>query len=168
MNIVIFGATDGLYALDVSNGKTKWATFKIRGGITTNLVLAHDTVYFGGGNGRLYAIDPKTGTSRGSVWRQGGVDGIPYGEINSDITQEGDNIYFVNGDSILYNVSLANGGKRWATRLETTYGRAATPIINNDALYISTGSALTCVTWKWANPMGSSYARRYFGSTRSR
>ena len=47
----------------------------------TRPLLQGDTVYFASTNGRMYAVDAKTGAPRGGAWSQGGKEGIEVGEV---------------------------------------------------------------------------------------
>lgn len=139
---VYFSAADGVYALDAATGKQKWLRFKIDSGVYTNIVAYNDLIIFGGSNGRLYALDAKTGKAQGAPWASKGTAGIEVGDFITDLAVSDDLLYFITNDQVLHAFSLVNGSRRWAVRMTGANIRISTPVVSGESLYIATGSRL--------------------------
>lgn len=139
---VFFSAGDGLYALNASDGKPRWPYYNVKGGALTPPHILGDTVYFAGTNGRLYAVDPKTGASKGGIWKQGNTEGIEIGDLVADYAQSDDMIYFVSADGILSSLSLTTGVRKWAQRLQEADPRVSMPVLSGESLFLAAGSNL--------------------------
>ena len=90
-HIIYFGSTNGIfYAIDGISGKLKW-TFFIGDPIRSSAAIGMDPegkvsylIYFGGGDGQVYAVDPQ-GTLRWAYNSLPGSLNIDYPNINSSI-----------------------------------------------------------------------------------
>jgi len=90
-NVLYFGSTNGnFYAIDVISGKIKW-TYYIGDGIRSSAAIGPDPeekvpylIYFGGGDGVLYAIDPH-GQLRWSYNTLDQATNTDYPNINASI-----------------------------------------------------------------------------------
>jgi outer membrane protein assembly factor BamB len=71
--------------------------------------FADDCVYAGGDDGRLHALDARTGRERWS-FRAGGA-------IRTRVTVQGGEVYFQADDGFLYKLSAVEGKERWRVRV---------------------------------------------------
>jgi outer membrane protein assembly factor BamB len=106
---VYTGAADGLYAIDATSGS---ATRPFAGAsgpnVTTELfgpAVANGTLYVGADDGRLYAIDPDTGTID---WQF-----ATGGEVTTAPVVANGTVYVGSADERLYAVDAATGAARW-------------------------------------------------------
>ncbi len=139
---VYFSAADGVYALNAATGKQKWLHFKIDSGVYTNIVAYNDLLLFGGSNGRLYALNAKTGKAQGAPWASKGAAGIEVGDFITDLAVADDLLYFITNDQVLHAFSLVNGSRRWAVRMTGANIRISTPVVSGESLYIAAGNRL--------------------------
>jgi outer membrane protein assembly factor BamB len=120
---VFFSSDDGfLYAADVANGKLKWK-FDLGDGAVQRILPAneppysfdylksspvvHDSVlYVGSGNGKLYAVDAKTGALKWT-FASGGM-------IRSTPLVHGAHVYVGSWDGKLYCVDRQSGHETWS------------------------------------------------------
>jgi outer membrane protein assembly factor BamB len=127
--LVYFTSYDGkFYAVDAKTGKLRWkfATgcerrFEAKGihGLQpknqtiadpwdvylSSPVVAHGTVYFGSGDGNLYALDAVSGELR---WK------FPTGDVvHASPAFDAGTLYFGSWDSYFYAVAAASGKEKW-------------------------------------------------------
>jgi outer membrane protein assembly factor BamB len=139
---VYFGTGDGLYALDVANGKQKWPHYNARQGAVTTPIPVGDTIYFGGGDQKLYAISAATGEPKTSIWGSNRRAGREVGgDFAGNIVFSNDTFFFVTGDQVLRAVSASSATLRWAQRL-TAVSASVTPTLSGDNVYVSVGDTV--------------------------
>ncbi len=155
--IVYFGSHDGnFYALDAASGKIKW-TFRTQGEKRfsgkhlhgqepadslfvdqwdfwlSSPVIDHHKVYFGSGDGNLYALDAGKGTQ---VWKFK-TDGI----IHSAPAIAFGNIYFGGWDTYMHAVNAETGQEVWRfqtgidTVIHNQTGITGSALISGNMLY---------------------------------
>jgi outer membrane protein assembly factor BamB len=88
--------------------KPVW-TFDAGSPLWAGATCAGGTVYAGGQDGRLHALDARTGTRRWSF--QAG------GPIRTRPTVVGEDVYFQADDGYLYRLAAASGDERWRVRV---------------------------------------------------
>jgi outer membrane protein assembly factor BamB len=88
--------------------KPVW-TFEAGSAVWAGATFADGTVYAGGQDGRLHAMDARTGRKRWS-FRAGGP-------IRTRATVAGTDIYFQADDGYLYRLAAASGEERWRVRV---------------------------------------------------
>jgi len=127
---VYFGSYDGqFYALDARTGQLKWkfATegerrFEMRGvnGVwpeeqtvpdlwdcyLSGPTIANGLVYFGSGDGKVYALDSETGAMK---WRF-----VTHGVVHASPAVADGLVYFGSYDTYFYAVDAATGEKKWS------------------------------------------------------
>ena len=114
---VFFGTRDGhFYGVDAATGRQRWkmATGPLvpwpwgheSGDVyTSSPAFVAGTVYFGAGDGRVYAVDAATGRER---WRaQTG------GRVRSSPAVDGSHVYVGAADGRVYAFDRATGAERW-------------------------------------------------------
>jgi eukaryotic-like serine/threonine-protein kinase len=128
-NVVYFGSMDGnFYAVDAQSGQLKWKfqtagekRFEAKGVhgfaprtqtmpdswdmFLSSPVVDKGLVYFGSGDGNLYALNTQTGTLKWKFATQGVVHSSP--AISDGI------VYFGSWDTYLYAVDAAGGKLKW-------------------------------------------------------
>lgn len=129
---------EGLTVLDATTGKTKYPTFIVPNGANTSPVVVGDTVYFGGGNGRIFAVNSKTGDPLSGPYRNGLNLGV---EIAGNIATQNGLLYVLTTNQVLHAIDSLSGNQRWGVRLEGDV-RGTTPVPAGDILYVAAGSAL--------------------------
>jgi outer membrane protein assembly factor BamB len=155
--LVCFGDCHGtFYALDAASGKERW-TFHVEGerrfgakglhGATprdkyfvddwdfflSSPVVGGGLVYFGSGNGRVYALDLRTGAERWS---------FPTGEVVhcSPALADG-NLYFGGWDGIFHCVDAATGVGKWQVQTgldpvnHNQVGFQSAPVVCGNVVY---------------------------------
>lgn len=155
---VYFGDTSGtFYALDAATGAEKWMFVApgerrfgakgLHGAQPADRYFADDwdfflsspvvgggLVYFGSGNGRVYALDQKTGKEQWSFKTGEVVHGSP-------ALAQG-NLYFGGWDGVLHCVDAATGASKWRfqTGLDPVYhnqvGLQAAPVVVGNTVYL--------------------------------
>jgi outer membrane protein assembly factor BamB len=155
---VYFGSYDGrFYALDAASGKLKWE-FKTAGerhfeakGIHGTLpatqtfpdgwdmfesspVVAQGMVFFGSGDGNLYALDASSGALH---WKFTTGD-----VVHSSPAYDGGAIYFGSWDSYFYALDAASGQKKWQFKtgqdpfIHNQVGFQGSPAVVNGTVYV--------------------------------
>jgi len=95
-------------AMEAPLVKPAW-TFEAGSALWAGATFADGTVYAGGQDGRLHALDARTGRKRWS-FRAGGP-------IRTRATAAGTDIYFQADDGYLYRLAAASGEERWRVRV---------------------------------------------------
>jgi len=155
--IIFFGSHDGnFYALNDATGKVKW-TFKTQGEKRfsgkhlhgqepadslfvdqwdfwlSSPVIYHNKVYFGSGDGNLYALDINKGTA---VWnfKTAGI-------IHSSPAIAFDNVYFGGWDTYMHAVNAETGKEVWKfqtgidTVIHNQTGITGSALVSGDMVY---------------------------------
>ena len=116
-NVYVIYPLGDIYALDLKTGRVVWAKSldlsifgvdaKISGTYTNEIVAVGDNIYIGSGNGRIYALNHKTGTA---LWSK---------NISSNVnmTAVGKALYIVGKDSLVRAVNANNGDAFWSVNL---------------------------------------------------
>lgn len=126
-DIVYVQSADGhLYAVDTRTGKRRWAfavgkDLPFRNGIAptdigppdyglwdfflSSPAVANDTVYFGAGDGKLYALDARTGKRRWAFATKGRVRATP--------AVANGTVYFGSMDGNFFALDAATGAQKW-------------------------------------------------------
>ena len=140
--VIYFGSGDGLYAVDAVDGKLRWPRYSVAAGISTSPLALGDRVYFGSGDGKIYALQTATGDPADGVWSSAKSAGISSGgDFIGDMAVFNEAVYYVTSDNVIHAISLATGQQRWATRLSANLTNA-TPVIAGEYLYIPAGDVV--------------------------
>jgi outer membrane protein assembly factor BamB len=114
-------------------------TFQIKKSFYSSPVASENTVYIGGLDSILYAIDLTSGKEK---WRF-----QSNGEIRSNVCISGDSLYLNCGDGIIYSLDKNSGKQHWNyhTGGERKYDFAdyfhSTPVLAGNLLYFGTGDS---------------------------
>jgi outer membrane protein assembly factor BamB len=84
-------------------------TFDAGAPLWAGATFADGTVYAGGQDGRLHAVDARTGRKRWSF--------AAGGPIRTRVTASGAELYFQADDGFLYKLAAASGEERWRARV---------------------------------------------------
>jgi len=119
-----------LQAVDLHNGKLKWA-FKSEYSIEAPALVLGDQVLVGSLEGRLFAIDKKTGILNWDYL----VDGQILGSVNHLISETDavELIFFGSYDNYLYCLEARTGKLRW--RYQTTHFINGTPATDGKTIF---------------------------------
>ena len=149
-----FQADPGLKAQDVSKLKVKWA-FQFQGGVGGQPTVVGGRVYFGGGSGRVYALDARTGCIHWRAEVKGGVRAaVSVGPLAGPSGGPGRLAVFV-GDrtSGVHALDAATGQEIWATKVETHPFATITgsPVLYKGRLYVpvSSGEEVSTLIKGW-------------------
>jgi outer membrane protein assembly factor BamB len=135
---VFLSTGEGLSALDATTGKLKYPSFVIPNGAATSPIVIGDAVYFGGGNGRIFALNAKTGDPVSATFRNG-VN--LQTDIAGNMTTANGMLYVITANQVMHAVDALTGNQRWGVRLEgETRGAIVVPA--GETLYVAVGSAL--------------------------
>jgi len=156
--VVFFLSYDGkFYAVDANSGKTKWKfmtagdrRFEAKGldGVQpqtqtyidawdmfqSSPVVAQGMVFFGCGDGNLYALDAETGALR---WKFATGD-----VVHASPAYDSGTVYFGSWDSYLYAVDAATGRKKWQFKsgedqlTHNQVGFPGSPAVVNGVVYV--------------------------------
>jgi len=156
--VVYFMSYDGkFYAVDAATGRGKWKFttggdrhFEAKGlhGVQpmtqtyvdawdmfqSSPVVAQGMVYFGSGDGNLYALDAETGALR---WKFATGD-----VVHSSPAYDAGTLYFGSWDSYLYAVDAATGQKKWQFKtgedslIHNQVGFQGSPAVVNGVVYV--------------------------------
>lgn len=156
--VVYFGSYDGkFYAVDEASGKLKWkfstagerhfeakqlhgqqpATQTVPDAwdmFQSSPVVANGIVYFGSGDGNLYALDAATGAQR---WKFATGD-----VVHASPAYDAGTIYFGSWDSYLYAVDAATGVQKWKFKtgedafIHNQVGFQSSPMVVNGVVYV--------------------------------
>jgi outer membrane protein assembly factor BamB len=137
--VVYFVSGDALYALNAADGKQHFPPYRMRVGIVTAPFVIDKTVFFGGGDGKLYGVNSATGEAADGVWRNGVVAGP---DISSDVTVSSDTFYYLSSGLDLHAMNARNGTPRWTVRLPSTTHDNAIPVLNGDVVLVAAGNTL--------------------------
>lgn len=113
-------------------------TFKTNGPIRSTPAIYNDVLYFGSGDGFLYAVDAETGKER---WRF-------YAEapIYSSPAVAGGQVWFVSANGVLHALQASDGKEVWQYKMGKDLTAQnywdyyhSSPNIDNDILYVGSG-----------------------------
>jgi len=131
--VVYFGAyDDNVYALDLESGRPAWdEPFKTDGPVIGGVALGEEALYVGSDDGKLYALEPRTGTLKGRCETDDSIWATPL--------VAGGTVYVASLDRKLYAfdaASLARGScqERWF--FEADAGLLSTPVLADDTVLI--------------------------------
>jgi len=157
-NVVYFMSYDSkFYAVDAASGKTKWKfttegdrRFEAKGldggqprtqtyvdawdMFQSSPVVAQGMVFFGCGDGNLYALDATTGALR---WKFATGD-----VVHSSPAYDSGTLFFGSWDSYLYAVDAATGQKKWQFKtgedplVHNQVGFPGSPAVVNGVVYV--------------------------------
>lgn len=124
---------DSLTAYDSENGQVVWR-FLVSGGVEGGAGIDQDIVYFGGNDGKFYALQAETGKLLWSF-------AVP-AEVFSSPLITGERVYFMGGNNILYALAKDNGRLLWSYARQSpsffSVRGAATPVIEGKQLFVGT------------------------------
>ena len=111
-----------------SLAEQKW-DFETGGVVGSSPTVVEDTVYFGSGDGNLYAVDTSSGEQEWRFETGGAVDSSP--------TVTDNTVYFGSYDNNLYAVDTSSGEQEWD--FETADAVASSPTVVGDTVYVGSG-----------------------------
>ncbi len=104
-----------VFAIPRDGSRQKWVTPALPQPIVSSPALSGDTLYIGGTDGRLYALNAETGSIRWQKEVGGFITSSP--AIGAD-----GSLYFGAGDRKLHALSPVNGDERWAFLIDSPEG----------------------------------------------
>jgi outer membrane protein assembly factor BamB len=129
-NRVIFTSLDGgLYALDRTTGAQVWKYNGGDSGLVSTPAIIGDTIYAGGFDSKLHAVDLASGTGKWTF-------DASYWVWNTPIS-DGNTIIFGDFNGVLYGVSSSDGSESWRVAL----GKGAivgAPVLAQGTLVVAT------------------------------
>lgn len=154
--VIYFGGGSRLYAVNAETGTFRWcypATETLTSSIRTSPVVGEGMVYFGAGDGRMYAVSTEDGSL---VWSF-----VTRSSISSSPVLVGDVIYFGSDDRRLYALDARTGAMKWPGGFWTKAGIAAPPAVAGGLVYfMSTDTIMYAANTvsgqlSWATRIGS-------------
>lgn len=143
-NLFLGSMTGKLVALNTSTGLRAWQDFSVTVvqpaffGCSSSSqpvpiygtpAVAGDLVYFGGYNGKIYALNAGTGADRWIYPREGSLKPIVGGVVAA-----GGNLYFTSASGSLYALDAVTGDSKW--EFPTGDKIWATPTVSGDTIYV--------------------------------
>lgn len=128
--VVYFCAGRRLYAVNAETGALNWrypAEESLTATIKSSPLVGDDLVYFGGGDGKLYAITKDTGTLAWSF--------VTKGIMSSSPVLLDDTIYVGSGDDHLYALDARTGAMKWPGGFKVRDDVAGSPAIADGLVY---------------------------------
>lgn len=127
--ILMPSETEGLEARDRYTFTRKWR-LPVKNGVGSQPALEGNTLYFGGGDGRFYAVDVDMGTVRWHYETKAPVFAKPL--------VAGGRVYFMASDDVLYALEKETGKWVWhykrTVSMPTTIRGNPTPVLDGDRL----------------------------------
>ena len=162
--VYLSGYNGKIYAFDSASLQKRWV-YPPEGNlqpIVSGPVVALGKVYFGGSDGRVYALQADTGVEAWEPFQTG--DKIWSTPVIADGT-----VYISSFDKKLYALDAATGEERWQTS-EAGGALAATPLVDNNTVYFGSfdrylyavsasdgslkwKSEVEAGSWFWAKPI---------------
>ena len=162
-DIAFVGAADGLYAVELASGRVKWI-FDAKGEpVWSSPALSADqkTVYVGGIDNFVHAVDSETGTSKWE-WETGGFPDDPDDpDVDSSpaVSRRDGTVYVGSFDNRLHAIDGSTGQVKWSYR--TNDDVISSPAVARDGktVYIpSTSGVVHAVSDKgekrWSTDLG--------------
>ena len=162
-DIAFVGAADGLYAVELASGRVKWI-FDAKGEpVWSSPALSADqkTVYVGGIDNFVHAVDAETGTSKWE-WETGGFPDDPDDpDVDSSpaVSRRDGTVYVGSFDNRLHAIDGSTGQVKWSYR--TNDDVISSPAVARDGktVYIpSTSGVVHAVSDKgekrWSTDLG--------------
>ena len=160
----ITGYNGKIYAFDSVSLQKRWV-YPPEGNlqsIVSGPVVALGKVYFGGSDGRVYALKADTGVEAWEPFQTGS-------KIWSTPVIDGETVYVSSFDKKLYALNATTGEKKWET-VEVGGALAATPLVYNNTVYFGSfdrylyavnatdgslkwKSEVEAGSWFWAKPI---------------
>lgn len=171
---IVGTAGGGVVGVDVTNFNTPtqaWRFSPTGVNFDTTPVLYNGVVYYGGGDGKVYAIKESDGTQ---VW----ASTVAGSAIPSSVVVDTDSAYFTAADGKLYAINLNDGTPKWqAQATGTNLVNLFSPIIVNNTIYVvgsdnkvyafnKDGSQVATTTWNSPALDGSVVARPSYANGR--
>lgn len=150
---LLLSTAEGLTALDATTGKLKYPSFLVPNGANTSPVVIGDSVYFGGGNGRIFALNIKSGDPVNAMFRNGLNLQT---DISGNMTAQNGQIYVITANQMMHSIDALTGNQRWQSRVEgETRGSVVVP--DGEILYVAAGSSLQAYrassgVLRWSQP----------------
>ncbi|MBU2523981.1 S-layer homology domain-containing protein [Patescibacteria group bacterium] len=129
-NILYYNDHSGIYALDVTNNKIIWSLDKVKysiEGYPASFTVSNDTIFVGGGDKYLYALDKQNGNLKWTYKTDFGLSIKPL--------IDNTNIYITSGDT-LYSLNKSTGTLNW---LEIFYKGISNYKLFNNTIYVDGG-----------------------------
>ena len=148
--VVYFCSGHRLYAVDAATGAQKWRypnDEPLTAVIKSTPLVGEDLVYFGGGDGKLYAITKDKGTQAWSFSTNGMMNSSPV--IDNGI------VYIGSSDDRLYAIDANTGQPKWPGGFRTRDDVSTSPavsdglvfFVSNDAVLYSAHTSTGSIKW---------------------
>ncbi|MEJ1239991.1 PQQ-binding-like beta-propeller repeat protein [Chryseolinea sp. T2] len=135
--ILLILTQDALGSTGILNPGVKWR-FKTLGAVRSQPLIVNDVIIFGSTDGRLYAVEKRSGSLKWSI------------STNSPITSspisQGPLVYFISDDQQVYAADLASGDIKWTFRMNAikpSYWEwdyfTASPVYADGVLWVGSG-----------------------------
>ncbi|MFF0454388.1 PQQ-binding-like beta-propeller repeat protein [Nocardia africana] len=128
---------------NVGSLKLEWA-FAFPGAVAASSqpAVVGSVLYVGGRDGKLYALDAKTGRSKWSFDAHTTLGNVPAYGLRDGIAVVGGIVYFGDNSANLWALDAATGAKRWSAKLDQHPWAIITssPLVYNGTVYVGTSS----------------------------
>lgn len=150
---VFLSTAEGLSALDAETGKLKYPSFIVPNGANTSPVIIGDSVYFGGGNGRIFALNIKSGDPVNAMFRNGLN---LQADFAGNMTALNGQLYVITANQMMHSIDALTGNQRWQSRVEGEI-RGSIVVPDGETLYVAAGSSLQAFrassgVLRWSQP----------------
>jgi outer membrane protein assembly factor BamB len=155
--VVYFCSGRRMYAVNAETGSLKWrypAEESLTAVVKSSPLVGDELVYFGGGDGRLYAVKKEDGSP---AWAF-----VTKGIMNSSPVLVDDVVYVGSSDDHLYALDARTGTSKWPGGFATRDDVSGSPAVADGLVFfVSNDMVLYAVSaangkWKWTQRVGSS------------
>ncbi|MDZ4660610.1 MAG: PQQ-binding-like beta-propeller repeat protein [Pseudomonadota bacterium] len=124
---------DSLTAYNTEDGQVIWK-FLVSGGVEGGVAVEKDVAYFGGNDGKFYAVQAENGKL---IWSFT----LPSEVFSAPLVAQ-DRIYFLAGNNVLYSLGKEKGNLIWSYSRQApsffSVRGSSTPVIVGKQLYVGT------------------------------
>lgn len=152
---VVYVDAHGISAFDAATGHPRWVTSTgtspaVDPALSSYSmpVVSDGTVFVGGDDGAVYALDAATGAVRWSSatfavgGSAGGASLVPGLGPTSSVTVAGGVVYAAGRDGVLHALDVATGAVRWTAPIGAVNAFGSAPLVVDGTVYVQSDDAL--------------------------
>ncbi|MFB6283202.1 MAG: PQQ-binding-like beta-propeller repeat protein, partial [Halobacteria archaeon] len=128
--IILSGGDKKLYSIN-KKGNKQWSTPGVGDYISSDPVVANDTVYFGSNNNRLHAVNVTNGEF---IWNFT----KPGNDVATSPAVVDNTVYVGSDDGYLYAVHANNGSQKWKANASEGGEVISSPAVYNGTVFVGT------------------------------